>query len=145
VPSKEPIAFPDLGTTPFRVVWGAGSKGRFEGKEFFESECSEDQASKFFAAFKMVAQYGPDFRMPSVFKYPMKHTDGLGEFRTFQKRLYFFRSGADFVITNGATKKKDETDQRDLDRANRIRREIGELEKADSRSPLTPTARGKRR
>src|SRR2546427_9090083 len=41
-----------------RIVWGRGENGRYPAEEFFLTECTEDQRSKFMATFRMVAEAG---------------------------------------------------------------------------------------
>lgn len=119
-----------------RIVWGRSASGRYEGEEFY-LELDERQKSKFFALFELVGERGT-IRNEKSFRYPMKNCGNLGEFKIFKKRLFFFRSGDHYVITHGATKKKDATDPSDIERAERIKSEI-ELEERQGRLTQTPT------
>ncbi len=110
---------------PWRVVWGARDGGRFKGRDFFQKECDADQQEQFEALFRLLEE-SDDGRIANdqSFKYPLEAQGNLGEFKIRKKRLFFFRDGNDFVITNGCTKKKDETDKEDLKRAHLIRRQM---------------------
>ncbi|WP_426734400.1 type II toxin-antitoxin system RelE/ParE family toxin [Myxococcus faecalis] len=111
-----------------RIVWGSGANERYLGEDFFLDECSEDQQSKFRAVFELVADTG-FCRNEKLFRYPLDGCGNIGEFKTFKKRLYFYRESNDLIITHGATKKENTTDRKDIDRTNRIRLEIEEREK----------------
>lgn len=111
-----------------RIVWGRSASGRYHGEEFFNKDLNEHQRSEFFALFELVGEKGR-LQNEKSFRYPMKNCGNLGEFKIFKKRLFFYRSGDDFIITHGATKKKNETDPNDIDRANRLKKEIESQER----------------
>jgi hypothetical protein len=110
-----------------RVVWGRDKGGRYLGEEFLVNDCSQDQRAKFYAVFEMIEEQGV-IRNPKLFRYPLESRGNVGEFKTFKKRLFFYREGNDLVITHGSTKKQNETDNEDIKRLHRIKKEIEEQE-----------------
>lgn len=80
-----------------RVVWGRDKGGRYQGEEFFISDCSQDQRAKFYAVFEMIEEQGV-IRNHKLFRYPLISCGNIGEFKTFKKRLFFYREGNDLVI-----------------------------------------------
>jgi hypothetical protein len=106
-----------------RIVWGRAANGRYHGEAFFEGECDEDQRSKLEAIFNIVAEQG-FVRDTKKYRYPLEGCGNIGEFKTFKKRLYFYREGNDLIITHGSTKKTDKMDPMDIERAQRILKEI---------------------
>jgi hypothetical protein len=113
-----------------RIVWGRSASGRYHGEEFFNDECGPDQQDKFEAVMMVVAQTGFS-RNTKIFRYPLKGRPNIGEFKTHQKRLFFYRDGNDLIITHGATKKKDETDPNELTRVETLQAEI-KLQEAEA-------------
>lgn len=120
--AMKPVA--DVGTGKLAVAWGAGNNRRFLGEEFFDKECDEDQREKLLAYMEHVAEHG-HMRNEKAYKFPLKHQGNIGEFKVFKKRLFFFREQNTLIITHGAGKKRDETDQADIDKVKRIKREMG--------------------
>jgi len=129
-----------------RVVWGRAANGRYHGEEFWEQECDERQQSKFQAFLRIAASNGV-IKNEEHFRYPLKGQGNLGEFKIFKKRLYFYRDANDLIVTHGATKKRNETDREDIDRANRIKSEIERQEELERKlrqgSPTWGAQRGK--
>ncbi|XXF77916.1 type II toxin-antitoxin system RelE/ParE family toxin [Myxococcaceae bacterium GXIMD 01537] len=128
-----------------RIVWGRGSNQRYLGEEFFNEECNDDQRSKFKAVFEIAADTG-FVRNPKLYKWPLNGCGNVGEFKTFKKRLFFYRQGNDLIVTHGATKKTDATDPLDIERAIRIQREIeSEEEQLRERDSRERSQRGRER
>lgn len=119
-----------------RQIWGRCAAGRYLGEEFYNQECDEHQRSQFFALFELVGPTGR-IRNEQSFRYPLKGRGNLGEFKIFKKRLFFFRSENDYVVTHGATKKTDKTDPNELERAARIMDEIRSQEQAAAEHKVT--------
>lgn len=107
----------------YQIVWGAGSNGRFLGEDFFQSECDQDQRTKLMQIMASVSVTG-HMSNKKNYRYPMQDLGNMGEFKVHKKRLYFYKSGNQFVITHGATKKTDLADKNDLFRLERLRSEI---------------------
>ncbi len=123
------VAYDGGPNAKLRIVWARAENGCYPGEEFFLTQCSEDQRSKFMATFRMVAEAG-HVRQEKLYRYPLEGCGNLGEFKTFKKRLFFYRSGNDLVITCGATKKDDRTKRTDLDRVETIKQQVERQELA---------------
>lgn len=123
-PITKPVEHDQAGSGNVRILWGAGFSQRFHGERFFDDDCTEDQRDSLLATMDMLVELGGHLSNTKVYRYPLKGCGNIGEFKTHQKRLFFFKNGSDLIITHGATKKRNETDKEEIARAQRIRDEI---------------------
>lgn len=124
-------ALPDRVPAPaYRVFWGASGQARLKGQVFFHS-CTADEQARFTALFLLIEE-SHDGRLANQtsFKWPLKGQGNLGEIKIHGKRLFFFRHNHQLIIVSGCTKRRDDTKDTELERAERIKTEIEkEIEK----------------
>ena len=103
-----------------------------EAKEFLESpECRKFKAA-LLARFQVIVDSDPDD--DEVGPKPLKKTP-ICEFVKGQARIFCFRDGQDWVLTNGDLKKSNQTPRPNIERAERIREEDLDLAAKRKRKP----------
>ena len=105
------------------IEYAICADGSMPAKEFIESLDESDQR-KMAALFDRMAQHG-NAPNPTQFK-PVRGK--IFEFKKHQIRVFCFRKGDRWLLTNGYKKKKDKLDQGEVERAERIMHEHLERE-----------------
>lgn len=105
------------------IEYAIRTNGSMPAKEFIESLDDSDQR-KMAALFDRMAQHGT-VPNPKQFKFVRGK---IFEFKKHRIRVFCFRKGDRWLLTNGYPKKKDKLDQGEIDKAERIMREHLERE-----------------
>jgi hypothetical protein len=101
--------------TVFGIEYAVGEDGVPPAKEFIDALDEGDQR-KLAVLFKRMADHGS---VPN--REQFKQVRGpLFEFKKHQIRVFCFRSGSRWVLTNGYKKKKDRLDPAEIERAERL-------------------------
>lgn len=96
--------------------------GRHLVRDFITSELTKDEQKKILALLERTAEHG----IPHNDQKFKCLRDGIYEFKSYQTRIFCaMHAGRMILLTHGMKKKKDKTDQQEIDRALRLLREAG--------------------
>jgi len=103
-----------------RIVWAIDANGNLPAKKFYEGkELNKRECRKFWARFEMLADEEVIVNK-EIFN---RERGEIYALKIFKKRIYCFKDGNDWVLTNGCKKNQQKADPKELDRAERIRAE----------------------
>ena len=110
------------------IEYAICANGSMPAKEFIEGLSEPDQA-KILVLFRRMAEKG---NVPN--REQFKLVEGkIFEFKKQQIRVFCFRKGDRWLLTNGYKKKRDKLDRSEIDRAQRIMQEHLEREEREQR------------
>ena len=110
------------------IEYAIRANGSMPAKEFIEGLSEPDQA-KILVLFRRMAEKG---NVPN--REQFKLVEGkIFEFKKQQIRVFCFRKGDRWLLTNGYKKKRDKLDRSEIDRAQRIMQEHLEREEREQR------------
>ena len=96
--------------------------GRHYVRDFITEELSKEEQRKIVALFERTAEQG----IPHNDQKFKCLRDGIFEFKSFQTRIFCaFHVNRIILLTHGCKKKKDKTDQQEIERALRLLKEAG--------------------
>ena len=102
---------------PMRIIeYAVCSNGIMPARKFIEKELNESERTMLLVLFKRMADHGT---VPN--REQFKKVEGeIFEFKKHQIRVFCFRTGDHWLLTNGYKKKKDRLDPGEVKRAKRI-------------------------